>query len=331
MRDGLTTVGITPLPFETLPVHSRKQGQGSFLVYLGVAMIIVGFIAPMAALEVMETGGDAVVALAFVVLFFAGVYGGVQIIGIGRRMRAIPAEQQLEDDNRPPVLYLRSFEDDDLLDPTPRMIPMGDFFPRRYEESLVKPLQKIGPMLSIGRPGNKLPMLGGARLFVDDQNWQQAVDHLRRHASAVVLMIGRTEGLWWEIESSVREVAPEKLLFFFPYVEESKRRVTLAQRLLGYRPAQMPLSKKAYQRMEAERMARYRLFRERMGPLLSAEFPAELGNSQFLDIDRDGQVRVLRTYRPWWQFLAFLMPSMRMMTINLRRTLKPYVRKLTDA
>jgi hypothetical protein len=245
-------------------------------------------------------------------------------------MRAVPAEQQLQDDKRPPVLFLRSFEDDDLLDPTPRMIPMGDFFPRRYEESLVKPLKAIGPMVSIGRPGNKLPMLGGARLFVDDRHWQQAVIHLRKHASAVVLMIGRTEGVWWEIESSIRDVEPEKLLFFFPYVDEPKRRDTIAQRLLGYRPAQMPLSKKAFRRMEAERIARYQLFRERIGPQISVEFPAELGNSQFLDFDRNGQLRVLRTYRPWWQFLAILVPSMRMMTINLQRTLDPYVRKLTS-
>jgi hypothetical protein len=293
-------------------------------------MMIFGFFAPMVALAIMESGGEVVIALVFVALFFAGVYGGIQLIGIGRRMRAVPAEQQLQDDKRPPVLFLRSFEDDDLLDPTPRMIPMGDFFPRRYEESLVKPLKAIGPMVSIGRPGNKLPMLGGARLFVDDRHWQQAVIHLRKHASAVVLMIGRTEGVWWEIESSIRDVEPEKLLFFFPYVDEPKRRDTIAQRLLGYRPAQMPLSKKAFRRMEAERIARYQLFRERIGPQISVEFPAELGNSQFLDFDRNGQLRVLRTYRPWWQFLAIMVPSMRMMTINLQRTLDPFVRKLAS-
>jgi len=322
-------MGVTPFPFETLPGRSQARRLGAFFVRFGIAMIVVGFLAPNIALALLESGGDTVLAAAFIILFFVGLYGGVQLVGYGRRLRTIPAQQQLEDDKRPPVLYLRSFDDDDLLDPTPRMIPLGDFFPRRYEESLVEPLAKIGPMVSIGRPGNKLPMLGGARLFVADEDWQAAVAHLRKHAAVVVLMIGRTDGLWWEVESSIREVAPENLLFFFPYVEETQRRKTITQRLLGYRPAQMPFSKKAYRRMERERRARYQIFRERAGPLISADFPEDLGDSQFMDIDTNGKVRALQTYRPWWQFLAILMPSMRSMTINLRRTLRPFVRKVT--
>ncbi len=321
-------MGLTPFPFETLPGHTQRQRLGTLLVGCGVAMIIIGFVAPTIALALWEAGEETGLVIVFVVLFFVGVYGGVQVIGYGRRLRTMPAQTQLERDKRAPVLYLRSFEDDDLLDPTPRMIPLGDFFPRRYEESLVKPLASIGPMVSIGRPGNKLPMLGGARLFVSDENWQSAVAHLRGHASAVVLMIGRTDGLWWEVESSIREVEPGKLLFFFPYVEESGRRDTLTQRFLGYRPAQMPLSKQAYRRMEKERRERYRIFRERVGPLMPADLPQELGDSQFIHLDSNGHPSVLQTCRPWWQWLAIFMPSMRMMTVDLRRTLRPFVRKI---
>lgn len=324
-------MALTPLPFETLPGPLRRQGLGSLVVGVGVAMVILGLFAPTAALVMLDSGGDGALVIVLAFLFIAGLYGGVQLIAHGRRMRAIPAEQQLAATERPPVLFLRSFDDDDLLDPTPRMIPLGDFFPRRYEESLVQPLEGVGPMVSIGRPGNRLPMLGGARLFVSDRHWQEAVNHLREHAAAVVLMIGRTEGLWWEIESSIRSVAPEKLLFFFPYVEESKRRQSLMQRFLGYRPAEVPLSRKAYRRMEQEREARYHEFRKRVQPLLSAELPAELGSSQFIDIDSKGQIRVLQTRRPWWQALTFATPSLRMMSMNLRRTLDPFVRKITHS
>jgi len=321
-------VSVTPLPFETLPGRPQRSGLGAFLIGIGAVLMVVGFFAPSVAMVLLESGEEGVEVILLAIIFLAGLFVGVKLIGLGRRMRAMPAVERLAVDTRPPVGFLRSFDDDDLLDPTPRMVPLGDFFPRRYEESLVRPLEKLGPMVSIGRPGNNLPMLGGCRFFVADQHWQTAVDYLRRRAAAVVLMIGRTEGLWWEIESSIRVLAPEKLLFFFPYVEEPKRRLSIAQRFFGYRPAQLPLSKKAYRRMEDERQARYRIFRERVQPLLSAELPDVLGSSQFIDVDLDGRVRTLETHRPWWQPLAIATPSVRMMTMNLRRTLRPFVQKL---
>ena len=122
---------------------------------------------------------------------------GVRFIARGRRMRAIPAVDLLRKDTRAPVLFLRSFEDDDLIDPTPRMVPMGDLFQQRYEEWLSNPLYAIGPVISIGRPGDKLALLGGARLFVPDHAWQSAIEYLRERAAAVILMVGRTEGVWW--------------------------------------------------------------------------------------------------------------------------------------
>ena len=69
--------------------------------------------------------------LAFVVFLV-----GVRFIDRGRRMRAIPAVDLLRKDTRAPVLFLRSFEDDDLSHPAQRLVPMRDMFQRRYEESL---------------------------------------------------------------------------------------------------------------------------------------------------------------------------------------------------
>lgn len=302
-------MGITPLPFKPIPAPPRRQHLGLSLIVLGLCLLVLGLVAPAAATVIFDMGNDEMLIIVIAIPFIVGIYGGAQLIGWGRRLRAIPAEQQLVSDPRSPVLFLRSFEDDDLLDPTPRMIPLGDMFPRRYEESLAKPLNKIGPMISIGRPGNKLSILGGHRLFVSDQDWKEAVEHLRKHSAAVVLMVGRTEGLWWEIESSLKSVPHERLLFFFPFVEEPKRRQSIMQRFFGFRPAQIPLSKRAYIRMEEERQARYQLFRKKTQPLLEAELPEELGSSQFIDIDTTGKIRVLQAFRPWWYPLTIATPS----------------------
>jgi hypothetical protein len=320
-------MGIMPLPFETLPAPPRRKHLGSFFIALGLVLVILGLAAPAVAFEVLALIDGGAQILAFLLLFFIGVYGGVQLIGWGRRLLAMPAEQLLEKDPRPPVLFMRSFEDDDLLDPTPRMIPLGDMFPRRYEESLARPLKKIGSLISIGRPGNKLSMLGGARMFVSDQNWKEAVEHLRKHSAAVVIMIGRTEGLWWEVESSLKSIPLERLLFFFPFVEQPRRRKSIMQRFFGYRPTQLPLSKRAFLRMEEERQTRFRIFRKRVQSFLKAEIPGDLGSSQFIDFESDGQIRILPTLRPWWRLFTFAMPSASRMIVDLKRTLQPFVSK----
>lgn len=335
-KDKMQSSNITPLPFETVPPPGHGDRLGKWTIVLGITLMVVGLVAPTLGAYI-PAGFDPTATAPVDTLFFwmlavpgiIGLFFGVKLIGWGRQMRALPAVERLQEDPRSPVLFLRSFEDDDLVDPTPRMVPMGDLFPRRYEESLSGPLKRVGPMISIGRPGNRLAMLGGARLFVPDHAWQGAVEHLRTHAAAVVLMVGRTGGLWWELTSSIAAVPRERLLFFFPYVEESKRRKSIWQRIFHYRPAQLPFSRKAFERMERERQARYLMFRDRVQPLLSDGLPETLGNSLFIDFAADGTLRVLPTVRPWWSPVAFYLPSLSRMLIDVQRTLRPFVVKLT--
>ena len=229
------------------------------------------------------------------------------------------------------VLFLRSFEDDDLLDPTPRMVPFGDMLRWRYEESVARPLRAIGPMVSIGRPGNTLPELGGARLYVPDHAWREAVQYLRERAAAVVIIVGRSEGLWWEITTSLRAVPHERLLFVFPYVEDTVRRRSFMRRSFNLDPVRTPFATGAYKRMEAERRARYALFRDRVEPLLQAPLPEALGTSQFLDFTADGQARALPRRRPWWYAVTLFTPSTARTVFNVRRTLQPFVTKLSHS
>ncbi len=325
------------LPFDILPAPPSRPLAGGVVIALGIILMVVGLVGPTLELYALE--GDFNIDnldtevfwayVIFVLLILLGFYAGAWLIARGRRMRAVPATVLLADDSRPVVLYLRSFDDDDLVDPTPRMIPLGDYFERRYEESVCGALAAVGPMISIGRPGNTLAQLGGARLFVPDHAWQAAVAYLRQRAAAIVLVVGRTEGLWWEIETSLREIPHERLLFFFPYVEESRRRRSIWQRFFHINPSRLPLSNKAFKRMEAERQSRYELFREHVQPLLAAPLPDSMGTSQFLDFTGDGKPRLLAIIRPWWKPLAFLTPSAARMIINLERTLQPFVDKLS--
>ena len=90
----------------------------------------------------------------------------------GRRLRYTSALTLRT--GKKPVLLLRSFHDEELLDPRPL-----DFFQRRYEENLTRTLQALGPVLCIGRPNDRLGFGGAARLYVSDAHWQKAVCHMR--------------------------------------------------------------------------------------------------------------------------------------------------------
>lgn len=324
------------LPFDTLPAPPYRPMAGGIVIGVGIILMFIGLVGPTLGLYSLDSNFDIDaletevlwVYIILVLLILLGFYAGAWLIARGRRMRAVPATALLADGAQPPVLFLRSFDDDDLVDPTPPMVPLGDLFERRYEESVCGALASIGPMVSIGRPGNTLAQLGGARLFVPDHAWQTAVKYLRQRAAAVVLVVGRTEGLWWEIQSSMREVPPERLLFFFPYVEETRRRRSIWQRFFHVNPSRMPLLSRAFKRMEAERQSRYDLFREHVQPLVPAPLPESMGTSQFIDFTSDGKPRLLATVRPWWWPLAIFTPSAKRMIVNLERTLQPFVNKL---
>jgi hypothetical protein len=122
-----------------------------------------------------------------------------------RRHAAPPAGEVLRRDPRPLVLYLRSFRDDHLKVRVggPRRRSWLDSFahPRvdRFEEVLAWNLWQVGPVVAPSLPGQKLPPLGAARAQLSDQSWRPEIEHWMRQAQVIVVVLGRTEGLAWEI------------------------------------------------------------------------------------------------------------------------------------
>ena len=126
-----------------------------------------------------------------------------------KRLAAVSATQILARDQRAPVLYLRSFQDEGLW----------QNFLLGWEEQFTRALHDVGPVIAIGRPGEKLPLLGAARWQVEDEKWRAEVQGLLPQAGLVVLRVGESGGLWWEIEQALQLVKPERLLFLVPAAE----------------------------------------------------------------------------------------------------------------
>jgi hypothetical protein len=124
-------------------------------------------------------------------------------------------------DRRPPVIYLRPFHEDALK--VHDIIPIGTSMPMILgdrADSHLKILNAIGPVVAIGRPGwlAKLGIYpsGPYRLYIDTEDWQLKVRQLVANAKMVVLVVGDSKGIEWEIDMVKELVPPEALLLYIP-------------------------------------------------------------------------------------------------------------------
>ncbi|WP_053707047.1 hypothetical protein [Streptomyces sp. NRRL B-3648] len=123
-------------------------------------------------------------------------------------------------------LYLRSFEDDlprTTLEQTEHRAPgPGAVLPDFHlsglteEEQLAEALKPVAPMVAVGRPGERLPLVGARRLYLPIDDWQDTVRDLMLRARLVVIAVGPGAGLQWEFSEAVRLLPARRLLLLVP-------------------------------------------------------------------------------------------------------------------
>jgi TM2 domain-containing membrane protein YozV len=169
---------------------------------------------PELAAEAERQGWDA---------WVAGISTALLVIAwrLWRRSRqygALGADEAMARDRRAPVLYLRSFADDGeaVIDGSVSTLArrgMKMFAPVTPEQEMAEILAHVGPVVAIGKPGEPLPELGAARLYVSDDQWQAKVIELMGKAALVVIRLGASPGLLWEIERSLERLPRRRIVF----------------------------------------------------------------------------------------------------------------------
>ena len=134
-----------------------------------------------------------------------------------QRHEALDADEAMARDPRPPVLYLRSFRDDGtaLLDDGRSSLSrriVQAIAPPTPEQEMARVLQRVGPVVAIGKPGEPLPELGAARLYVAHADWQRRVAELMGAAALVVVRVGASPGVLWEIEQALALLPRQRLV-----------------------------------------------------------------------------------------------------------------------
>ena len=117
----------------------------------------------------------------------------------------------------PYVLYLHRFN----YQPATAKIKKISFL--KEEEIYVHSLSAIDKTLEtvvIGASSNQAPPLGGCRIQVSDEEWQNTVIQLSKDAMLTALRITEPKDLDWEIEYTLKNIVDlEKLIFLIPDIE----------------------------------------------------------------------------------------------------------------
>lgn len=229
---------ISTIERRSLIWHARAER----LADLSNLLVVVGFLAYIPALPLQlwdrKSWPFQIIAWTSIIVLFTGILASViyqyieAITGPGlatfdHRVRKRIAllegsEKKLETSaeevssaNQMPLLYLRSFNADNVAASIHGWLT--------EEEQLVKALTRIGALLTVGRPGEKLPEAGARRIYFNDHEWQSNISELIRRARLVIMRAGCTQSLSWEASEVARLASPLNILI----VAEDKQSLLL--------------------------------------------------------------------------------------------------------
>lgn len=256
---GLLIVSFVMLVWWSLEAYLRSRSSTSDLArgLVPVAATSLGGLASVAILMfsvTMIAGGVAAVlerdprATPMVVLGIAVV--GLEAITWSRlpirfskRLMQPRVRVKIDSDDRPPVLLLRSFQDDSLeVRPPVALTGAIDTFSGevwvRFEEIIAWVAWRVGPVRTLGQPGTRLQPLGAVRDYYDDSDWKAAIKRLTETAQCLVLVVGRSPSLFWEIRELQGLGKLSQAIFVFPPVNprESSERILMLCSALGMNP-----------------------------------------------------------------------------------------------
>jgi hypothetical protein len=239
IRPGLDPLGTweTEGPLQRRRLFTGRQPvRVLLLLLLSLVLGVVGWLilnAPVPDEWLIEAADPEAVEFTFV---FARAGLGLGLIALAtlaylsaRRRAAQRATGVLAEDARAAVLYLRSFQDDQVrvhAHNSPRralIIRMLGRRKERFEEVIVWHLWRFGPVVGVGRPADRLPPLGAAREYLSDDEWREHVETMMQRSSLIVVALGRTDGLRWEIETVHRLGFDRKAVLVMPPVTREER------------------------------------------------------------------------------------------------------------
>jgi hypothetical protein len=249
------------------PIRTKRLFNPLAVVLLGFAAVAILF-GRLLLPELLADQPPTIVFTSNLVWIAAAMLVISPAVHAGRRLRMAARARGAVDElsrnrGRRPILYLRSFEIDRATSRPSLMEFLGTLLPlATREEKLARILSRDGPVIAIGRPGERLPQLGAARFYVSDELWQQKIADIAKAAQLVVWTTGVSDGLRWEISHLLKSAPLEKLAVW----------------------AHPRLVEKSRERREAE----WSKFCATLGRLFPKPLPQPLGDTELFVLSNDG-------------------------------------------
>ncbi len=194
------------------PQRSRRRTRirAVVLAAVGSLIMVAGFVLYAVLPNDLRDYGLSIAVPPLFALLSLIAGAGIHKLARSRGYRATTAEELLNRDTRPPVLYLRSFSDDPVAS---ARTPLGL---HTEEEQMAAVLRRIGPVIALGTAGESLRALGAARDYVPAERWKEWVLAKLRVASLTVFRASNTDAFWWEVAIAAKHVPPDRLAFLLP-------------------------------------------------------------------------------------------------------------------
>ena len=200
------------------PFGDSQARKGALARLLGANLLIVAIaFTELEDHHAFDPFMESWLILPAMVAFLVVARAGIVWFRHGWRYEAVDAERLLQEDGRAPVVYIRSFKSDDRI--ASRFVWTAAF---SIEQELAAIMSRVGPVVAIGRPGEPLPQLGAARLYVGDDEWRGTITNLMRRARLVVVLTGGTANLKWEIDQAAALLSRQRLIFVVPPTSDAK-------------------------------------------------------------------------------------------------------------
>jgi hypothetical protein len=158
---------------------------------------------------------------------------------VGRSKLLLSVKDLQSTDRRAPIVFLRSFRDDQVqlrpsvLDPLGRILSFGEQS-STLDEILVNEGTAIGPVVALGNPVDQVQPFGAARSYESDENWRRTVIRLCDASRFIVLCLDNTPGVEWEInEIFIRGYSAKTLFILNPGIFRTKEGVGQASGLMS--------------------------------------------------------------------------------------------------
>jgi hypothetical protein len=226
--------------------------RSSRIPYTGIGYAVVIFSVVMLIISLVFQTLNVTTVIGAVT---SGILFSRMMSYLARRVKTPTVEETLSKDQRPPLLYLRSFDQE-----LQRFAEVSHEDAAKYseitsyhassnyhltlEQFLAREFKNtIGPLIALGNPTDSLPPEGAARTYAADGGWQEYFIDLSNRSAAILMQMGNTDNLNWELGSIRGRGLQTKMFVVTPPASNvgkfwiMGRLIRLSNRIKGIQPA----------------------------------------------------------------------------------------------